>query len=193
MHGYQHVFCTPSAGILGLNRYSEFAGLGYVEQSAKLAAAYRIMCAQGVRPSAWIAPAHSFDDNTLRVLAKEVGDTLLISDGFFPYPGRDRHGLLWIPQQMWRFRPMPFGVWTVCAHPSQWRHEHLKQFQADLHRYRPVITSAAEAARSYGERRRTRSDAAFARIWKLSVQYKTGCRNRQAPSLTDRQLAASSE
>jgi hypothetical protein len=183
MHGYQHVFHTRCAGLLGVNRYSEFAGLNYAEQAAKLSAAYEIMTANGVTPNAWVAPAHSFDHNTLRVLATELKRVLLISDGFFPYPGRDDHGLMWIPQQMWRFRPMPFGVWTVCAHPSEWRVEDLRNFRTEVERYRPALTDAGEIARAYGNRQRTKSDQVFASIWKVAVQYKTGCRTRRAPGV----------
>jgi hypothetical protein len=37
-----------------------------------------------------------------------------VSDGFSPYPHRDHQGVLWIPQQLWRLRPVPSGVWTLC-------------------------------------------------------------------------------
>jgi hypothetical protein len=193
MHGYQHVFCTADPGIMGLNCYSEFAGLSYDEQSAKITAACQIMTAQGVRPDAWVAPAHSFDDTTVRVLASEFGSSLLISDGFFPYPGRDRYGLLWLPQQIWQFRPMPLGVWTVCAHPSQWLAEDLANFEAAIRLHPEVITNVEEVTRLYGRRNRSSLDKAFSRMWRWLVQYKTGCRNRTVPILTEVQCQTASD
>src|ERR1051326_483182 len=36
LHGYQHAYVTTDSGIVGLNAYSEFAGLAYAEQKRKI-------------------------------------------------------------------------------------------------------------------------------------------------------------
>jgi len=34
------------------------------------------------------------------------------------YPFK-KFGFKWIPQQLWKFRKMPFGIWTGCFHPNE--------------------------------------------------------------------------
>jgi len=116
MHGYQHLYTTKDSGIVGLNNYSEFAGLPYEIQAEKIKKAWNIFLSQGIKPKFWMAPAHSFDLNTLKVL-KEFTDIEFITDGFaiFPYTA---YGFKWLPQQLWKFRKLPFGVWTICLHPN---------------------------------------------------------------------------
>src|SRR2546429_7960195 len=43
VHGYQHAYVTRDAGILRLNRYSEFAGLPYDDQKRKIESALSIL------------------------------------------------------------------------------------------------------------------------------------------------------
>jgi len=116
LHGYQHLYVSKSSGIVGLNRYSEFAGLSFEEQYEKLRAGLEIFAREGVQPACWVAPAHTFDENTLRAL--KILGLCTISDGFQLWPHTDSSGLFWIPQQMGRFCIMPTGTWTVCIHPD---------------------------------------------------------------------------
>lgn len=39
---------------------------------------------------------------------------------FSLYPYRDARGIMWVPQQLWRFRKMLFGIWTICLHVNRW-------------------------------------------------------------------------
>ena len=66
IHGYQHKYQSEDAGILGLNRYSEFSGLSYSLQQNYLSKGLAIFEANGVR-SLWIA-RHSFDETTIKIL-----------------------------------------------------------------------------------------------------------------------------
>jgi peptidoglycan/xylan/chitin deacetylase (PgdA/CDA1 family) len=113
LHGYQHRYETREGGLMGINEYSEFAGLPEDVQREKLARALAIFAEQGVRADAWVAPAHSFDAVTVSLLLELGVET--ISDGFYYRPVRHL-GAIWIPQQFWHFRPMPGGLWTVCLH-----------------------------------------------------------------------------
>jgi peptidoglycan/xylan/chitin deacetylase (PgdA/CDA1 family) len=159
LHGFQHQYSSTRAGILGRNRYSEFAGLVASEQRRKLQAASAIFREQQVRPDAWVAPAHSFDHTTLDLLA-ELGINC-ISDGYALLPFLCERGLFWIPQQLGRFYDMPFGVWTVCVHINSWKERELAQFRSAIARFRPRITSLAELYQRYCDRRRTWSDDIF--------------------------------
>jgi predicted deacetylase len=114
IHGYQHKYETRSTGIVGIRRYSEFAGLPRAQQAAKLKKGLAIFQQQGITADAWIAPSHSFDEITVDIL-RMLGITT-ISDGYTVYPYRDRGGTLWVPQQIGTFRRMPFGLWTICCH-----------------------------------------------------------------------------
>jgi hypothetical protein len=116
LHGYQHLYTSKSRGMIGLNRYSEFAGISFEEQYEKLRTGLDILAREGVQPTCWVAPAHTFDENTLRAL--KILSVCTISDGFQLWPHTDSKGLLWIPQQLGRFYSMPIGTWTICIHPD---------------------------------------------------------------------------
>jgi predicted deacetylase len=147
LHGYQHVYATEDAGLLGVNRFSEFSGVPYAEQRRKLECALEVFQREQVATNLWVAPGHSFDETTLKVL-RELGIGSL-SDGHFLYSRVDAQGMMWIPQQLWRFRRMPLGVWTVCLHINQWTAGEVDRFQRDLREFRDVVTDVpAELARA---------------------------------------------
>jgi peptidoglycan/xylan/chitin deacetylase (PgdA/CDA1 family) len=156
VHGYQHLYVTKHSGILRLNRRSEFAGLIYDEQLRKLRRAIEIFRREQTAPDVWVAPSHSFDWNTVRVL-NELG-IRVISDGLSPLPHRDSTGMLWIPQQLWRFRNMPPGIWTVCFHHNHWGEAELKSFRVSIERYSSRMTSVPEVGSIYANRKKTVSD-----------------------------------
>jgi predicted deacetylase len=157
LHGYQHRSVTRVAGLLGLNAASEFAGLPPREQRRTLELALGVFAREGVRPDAWIAPGHSFDSSTVKLLA-QLG-LRRISDGFSLQPYVDRQGVTWVPQQLWRFRRMPFGLWTVCLHPNGWTEGHVARFAGDLTRFRPMITDFESVVGQATRRRRGLLDA----------------------------------
>ena len=137
LHGYKHVYVTNEKGLVPLNNYSEFAGLPLDEQRIKIKNAYQIMHAHGIDPTVWIAPAHSFDKNTLVALKLET-NIRIISDGFALFPFEDE-GFLWIPQQLWRIGKRPFGIWTVCLHPNTMDEEALASFLKQLELFRSKV------------------------------------------------------
>ena len=137
-HGYQHVYGSKNAGLIGVHSGSEFAGVSEHEQRRKLESAAHIFREQRVAPAVWIAPGHSFDWTTVRLL-REHGITA-ISDGYFLRPVQ-WSASTWVPQQLWRFRAVPVGVWTVCYHHNSWQDRHLEQFEADIIRFRRQIVS----------------------------------------------------
>jgi predicted deacetylase len=151
LHGYEHRMVTTEGGIVGINVKSEFAGVEIETQQDRLQRAIAIFAEEGVKPTVWVAPWHSFDANTLTVLA-ELGITC-VSDGFGLFPWRDESGMLWVPQQQWRFRRMPLGVWTVCNHHNHWSRDQLDKFLTDIAAFADRITSLAEVQkRFYGPR-----------------------------------------
>lgn len=173
LHGYQHRYVTESRGLVGLNRYSEFAGLPLEEQRRKLSAGLGIFRREGVRADVWIAPAHTFDLNTLRALRELGVDT--ISDGFERWPHLCHRGFFWVPQQLGDFRRMLSGVWTICLHLDDPAHGDVTRFRRKVEQFREWIVDLPAIQREYRGRRATTADYAFAQALKWTKQLR---RNR---------------
>ena len=169
LHGYQHRYVTRDAGLVGINPFSEFAGLPYEAQKLKLSRALLIMKQQGVKPDGWVAPGHSFDATTVRALLECGID--VISDGFYRHPVK-RLGATWIPQQIWRFRNMPSGIWTVCVHANTLTEPGFDALKADLLRFAPRITSVRAVLRDAPARRSNLLDQALMLAWRMSLRLK---------------------
>jgi Uncharacterized protein conserved in bacteria (DUF2334) len=163
MHGWQHRFVTDDGGILALNRVSEFAGLSPGEQQRKLRAGCTIFHEQHIHCDLWIAPAHSFDVNTIKAL-RELGVSY-ISDGFSLFPYIDNFGMTWIPQQLWSFRSRPLGVWTICFHCNSWTMHDVKLFEERVRSFRRLISSFWSVVDCYCDRQKTIFDSAAARMY----------------------------
>jgi len=114
LHGYEHKYVNNNSGIMDINNYSEFAGLTYKEQKSKISEALRIFKINNINTNMFMAPAHSFDDDTIRVL--KDNNINLITDGFYLYPYL-KNNIWFIPQQFWAFREVKFsGIFTFCFH-----------------------------------------------------------------------------
>lgn len=164
IHGYQHLYETSHAGILGIHPRSEFAGLPLEKQREKLRTSLAIFHENQLHPTVFVAPSHSFDALTLRVLKENDIDVL--SDGFFLHPVR-WYGLVWLPQQMWRFREMPVGIWTICFHHNTFGQTDLQQFQREVERFSDRIISLQEALQSVRET--TMGDLLFYHLWRQGL------------------------
>jgi predicted deacetylase len=161
LHGYQHTYLTDNGGIVGIQRRSEFAGLSAKVQEEKLRKAVEIFRHEAIEPKVWIAPGHSFDWNTVEAL-KKVG-IVTISDGFALAPHTDSRGVFWIPQQLWKFRWRPFGLWTVCCHPNSWTEQNISQFRQAIREYRPDITDFSTVTSAYRKRKHGPMDSLYAK------------------------------
>ena len=113
LHGYNHVYCSQNSGILKIHNRSEFAGLSEAEQNKKISEGKRILEAKGLQISAFMAPAHTFDKTTLKVLGRNGINTVTDGHGIYTY---QQEGITLVPQIMSRPRVMPFGVYTSCLH-----------------------------------------------------------------------------
>ncbi len=83
-HGSEHIYKTKKMGCFPLNRLSEFAGLTYEEQFEALKRGQDILKGHGILTDIFMAPAHSYDRNTLKAL-KALGFEK-ITDGFGKLP-----------------------------------------------------------------------------------------------------------
>lgn len=84
MHGVHHVYSTDKGGIFPLNNFSEFAGVPLDKQKEMLSKGKQILKEKGINTEIFMAPAHSYDRNTLKAL-KKIGFTAL-TDGFGSHP-----------------------------------------------------------------------------------------------------------
>jgi predicted deacetylase len=169
LHGFEHRYETTSSGLIGLNRYSEFAGLARDVQRQKLESALKIFSAHSISADAWVAPAHSFDQTTVEVLS-ELG-VRVISDGYYWKPVQ-RMGAVWVPQQMWRLRPLPGGVWTVCYHPNRFSVDDVTRLSADLRRFRGRIVGLSSLLSEEPIAPESYWDRLFNWCWMQAIHFK---------------------
>jgi hypothetical protein len=116
LHGYSHVFETKQGGINPINTRSEFAGVDFSRQCQKIKDGYRILKEHNIIPTIFFAPAHTFDDNTLKALENEtmiriISDTVA-DDVYF------KSNFYFIPQQSGKVRRLPFKTVTFFYHPN---------------------------------------------------------------------------
>ena len=129
LHGYNHVVRTDCGGISPVNKRSEFAGVPHEEQKQMIADGVAILRGHGINPKVFFAPAHTFDENTIKALL-EVSDIRIISDtpANKPY---SRCGMTFVPQQSGHVRKLPFNTVTFCYHPNTTSEQdfiHLEEF-----------------------------------------------------------------
>ena len=118
LHGYSHKYIQKCGGINPVNNYSEFAGVNIEEQKEKIEKGCRIFEEWGIEHKIFVAPAHTFDRQTLSAL-RSVSDIRIISDTV----ASDiyyKDGFYFIPQQCGSVRKMAHlnALTTFCYHPN---------------------------------------------------------------------------
>lgn len=116
MHGFEHRYQTANSGLLKANRRSEFAGLSYRMQAQKIRLANDVFLRENVSPEVFVAPAHTFDTNTLLAI-KNCTNIKIISDGLLYYP-YNRKDFNWVPVQLAEAEWKQKGTWTFNFHPE---------------------------------------------------------------------------
>lgn len=143
IHGCYHLYTTKSGGLFPLNASSEFAGVSYEKQKEMLAFGKAKLKEQGIDADIFMAPAHSYDQNTLRAL-KEVGITK-VTDGYGREPYRYR-GITFYPISFLLSRSLKGkkGVTTLVLHANT-------VTEADKERYRKLFADYGKNMISYTE------------------------------------------
>ena len=131
-HGYTHEYTQRNGGILGIGRQSEFAGLAYADQFAKLQAGKDILLAQDVWAPYFMAPSHSFDESTLAALS-DLGFTA-ITDGYGVFPYR-MGKLIAVPQLFSKPLHFGLGIYTICLHTNSMKEEQFSQLAQAIARH----------------------------------------------------------
>lgn len=119
MHGYQHVFDIQSSGLSTPKKQSEFAGHSFEEQNRRIKEGKRIMNEHGIDTDIFFAPAHSYDDNTLKALS--LNGFRYISDGKSLKPYK-RNGIVCYPELTGGLPNLNnFGKYfTAVFHTHEW-------------------------------------------------------------------------
>ena len=128
LHGYHHVYTTKKGGLFPLNHFSEYAGVPYERQLQMIQEGKKALFELGISTNIFMAPAHSYDANTLKAL-KKCGFTA-ITDGFGKRPYR-RKGLIFYPIAMKRqdcFADKE-GYTTLVIHANSIEEDEFKQYQ----------------------------------------------------------------
>ena len=136
MHGYKHVF---ECG------HSEFAGLPYIKQLDKIQKGKAILEEHGIETDIFFAPAHNYDDNTLRALS--ACGFKYMSDGLSSKP-YTRYGITLLPCRNGGIPQIKRGYTTAVVHAHEWVREDKKQdwilFQELIKNYSSEIVSFDE-------------------------------------------------
>ena len=118
MHGYLHKFDTNHHGIVNVTPHSEFAGHSYQEQYEKIKQGKKILLRHGIQTDIFFAPAHSYDENTLKALA--ANGFKYLSDGKSLKPFY-REGIMCIPCRASGCPKIGIsGYYTAVFHAHEW-------------------------------------------------------------------------
>lgn len=139
-HGYQHVYETKDSGLLGLNPFSEFAGLPYEQQYEKIKKGREILKKHGILTDIFMAPGHTYDKNTLTALS-EAGFSY-VTDGYSKRPYK-YHGLTFIPSRLSGIGKIK-GVDTVCLHINEMSDSAFAQIDEFLYKEKDAICDFSE-------------------------------------------------
>ena len=139
LHGYNHVLSSLNGGINPVNKRSEFAGVSMDEQVQKIKKGYSILMSMGIITKIFVAPAHTFDENTLLAIRQNcpirvISDTIA-NDVYFD------KDLWFIPQQSGQVRKMKSKVVTFCYHPNTTTEEQFDRLEKFLMKYASLFGS----------------------------------------------------
>lgn len=114
-HGYTHQYISSNSGLLKINSRSEFSGLDYTHQLNKLKRGKQILEREHVWQPVFMAPAHSFDNNTLKALSHL--NFQYITDGYGVYPYQ-MGKLKALPNLFSTPKHIGIGIYTICLHTN---------------------------------------------------------------------------
>lgn len=128
MHGHDHVYTTKKGGLFPLNHFSEFAGLPFEDQLHKLREGCKAIKALDIRTDVFMAPAHSFDKNTVKAL--KMCGFQYITDGFGDGPYK-RDKIIYLPIAVQRSKELhkSAGITTFVVHTATMKEEDFLSYE----------------------------------------------------------------
>ncbi|SEJ29189.1 hypothetical protein SAMN04488018_12217 [Myroides marinus] len=130
-HGTYHIMHNCSGGIMKINKYGEICELPYNKQLELLTIGKQILVERNIWEPYYMAPAHSFDDNTLKAL-KEL-NFLALTDGWGGYPYQ-LEDIICVPQLFAKpFTKFNIGYQTICLHTNNMNKFQIEEFVNFIH------------------------------------------------------------
>lgn len=144
LHGYEHVYCNENGGILNANPFSEFAGLSYEEQLEKITKGREELQSKGIKVSFFMAPGHTFDENTLKALV--ANGIFKVTDGYSKQL-YVREGVTFYPCKISEPKVVS-SLDTVCIHLNNWGEEEFAELETFLENNGAICTDFDEITRN---------------------------------------------
>lgn len=146
LHGYRHLYSTKKGGLFPLNKFSEFAGLPLSTQREMIRKGTQIFSRHGIHTDIFMAPAHSYDKNTLLAL-KEAGYTK-ITDGFGSKP-YEWQGMIFYPISFLFSHSLKKkrGITTMVVHANEITPEELSGYRKLFAAHREELISYSDYLR----------------------------------------------
>ena len=118
MHGLNHVFDSPHKGMVNNRVGSEFSGHSLEVQVEKIRKGKEILQSHGIETDIFFAPAHSYDDNTIKALS--LCGFKYISDGKSS-KAYEKYGVKLLPCRSGGCPKIPkHGYVTAVFHAHEW-------------------------------------------------------------------------
>ena len=163
LHGYQHVYTTGKGGLFPLNHFSEYVGIPFAKQNQMIAKGKEQLINWGMDTDIFMAPAHTFDGNTLKAL-RENGFRY-VTDGFGKCP-YIRKGLVFLPIAMKQSDcyKQTDAYTTLVFHTNSME-------EKDFERYQRMFEEKKDSFISYAEYRRVEpcKRTVFGHIWEYGM------------------------
>ena len=143
MHGWKHIYTTKKGGLFPLNNFSEFAGVSRERQREMIFDGKEKLQKMGVDTNIFMAPAHSFDKNTLSLL-KEAGFRY-ITDGFGTCP-YEWKGLRFLPIAFQKNKDIEKseGYTTLVFHTNTMNEQDFVNFENTVKKHKADFISYKE-------------------------------------------------
>ena len=163
LHGYEHLYSTSKGGLFPLNHFSEFAGLSFEKQDEMIVKGKEQLASWGIATDIFMAPAHTFDKNTLKALKKN--EFTHMTDGFGKQPFV-RNGLTFLPiaiKQSDCYKDTE-GYTTLVYHTNT-------MDDTDFERCKKMFDDNRESLISYEEmlKQTPRKRGMFGNLWEFGV------------------------
>jgi hypothetical protein len=146
-HGTHHVYFTLSGGgMLKIGNQSEFAGLLFDEQLSLIDKGKKILENEGCWQPFFMAPSHSFDENTLIALTSLGFESITDGYGIFPY----RVGDITLVPQLFS-KPVKFlpGIQTLCIHINSMNEHEITKLESFVLNNRNKFVNYIELSKSW--------------------------------------------
>lgn len=142
LHGWKHVYTTKKGGLFPLNRFSEFAGVSEEKQREMIWDGKERLEKMGAETDIFMAPAHSYDKNTLKIL-KEA-DFKYVTDGFGNCPYQWQ-GLTFLPIAFQKSKDIEKeGYTTLVFHTNTMTGQDFEDFEKTLEKHKKDFISYGE-------------------------------------------------